>query len=1521
MRVVERGVSVQGVNRTVRDSREAPGFLRDCKNIRLRDQKIERRPGYEQYYPVTDAIKGQQLMKQTPVIELKSAQDPLSGVGVGDEFQFGDFLRVPSSYGLIRWHDDFQPKTTRDWTVEFGLTLGEEEPIFPGRLSYNASYGSGATNRIALRNVSGNFIFDQTILANDLTFYDGVANRTLNPNTGPSAVVDDAFAISALAIAYGTAQLEVTCTLIESGVYYPYEVKLSYGWGTYTPGDHYHVAVIHNSSGRTIKLFVDGVERGSYTYAAGRKFAGEEEDLNGRTEIRKRDIVLLNECTVRGSYSSNCKLARYSPGNQKFHHYKGVNTEYGFTAPPGNIYWFSPPRGTGMNNLRIWHEDRTESISNYMIVELPTPYPANLKGYWKLNDGSGTLFDKVGTKHGSVHSTYPQYVADDDLLHNIGIQFSDNQYLIRSYQRDQYKGILDSHRVLIDTMQGENAPTVTGIAWSTLSGAAQISALNDFTIQIQFRTPYTFQQEMAYNNAYPAKLLSWPTGTRNRPGDAGSTGGNEPTAYALRDGSINTNLIHGWDGTSASPQDFLYHPDMDQTLWSIEGSGILEDSDANNYASRRRLPLARGLLDPDGHVIFEFFADGDDGSTTNQGRYLRLRSSSPLSEDTVKTITFKKTTVFNPAVGGSLQSEKGFVLEILDETGASLGTMIKDPLASGGATDGDADCYSRAVAHEADYDVIIGSSYVNDLHHRCISDPRNDTVTGKAGTPYPVAGRHRSGMQDACGFFRLGFFRMWSRSLEINELVQNATRSLKDRTDDTALLFNLEPENPTGRFVYNNAKYALAFELGYKSWGVPEPDGTGGITRFNTTTGEADGFDSATWAGEDCLGYGPLPSGFKRDGAVGAVCRGIGSYNAALTRNFGLTAVFDDMMLFDSLLQGSLSTRYVQRAGLLNEFIPSTRRFFSSLGDRTFITSKGAVPKSFNGSIVNELGFQEYRGPRMLATTSSSGGSLIDNTWFGIRVVYYAEQYGIFHVSPRIVIRTPSGASNANRIYVSNIPPHPDSRVSSIRIYVTTGEATRDLASNAPVRYLASYANLYHRSIQITDVTGIGTDALDSQVFPVPAAAYSVAALGRLWLAGDPTFPDTVYFSKSGNPEKFDTISDQIVIEGNGDRINGLLAIFGSVFVFSPNAIHRIDEVAVGSFIPTKVSDIGPASDSSLAVISIASTGRTAIAFWSNFGPYLFDGVRLQNIGYPVRKGHTRAYDWLDPTSVVVLNDVNEEELIFFYKSKDSAGSVASLYDSAVLYNYRNASWKFDDCLSINESFADTVSVNAENPEIEGDADAESVPDLEGSMLLTLVGSRNGMLYKWGQGDYDGATPGQAATGTVLSYSSGVITIDASIWTTDTLFGLWATVYDTDNGNYFCLPIISNTANTVTLDTSFAAVGFTPAAGHLVYPSRPVAYFETPWDVLDSPVFEKTVNEIMFWISQDWRFKVSLDWADATSPEWTVVAADSGKRVRSHENFQCESIKLEMQSVELSSRVDQYAYQVEDASEVARASQ
>ena len=643
---------------------------------------------------------------------------------------------------------------------------------------------------------------------------------------------------------------------------------------------------------------------------------------------------------------------------------------------------------------------------------------------------------------------------------------------------------------------------------------------------------------------------------------------------------------------------------------------------------------------------------------------------------------------------------------------------------------------------------------------------------------------------------------------------------------------------------------------------------------------------------------------------------------------------FKDHLSIDQELNGGVEPLYIQSHGLLNDFAAGEDWTGTAIGDRTILTSFGGIPKVYNGKNLLPAGLKKWSGgsPIVKGVKYDSAVTLVDQEveaglWYGVGVVYFSEEYGLIHVSPRSVVLVPEEDADNKKgtIRLYSIPAHPDPRITGYSIYRTIGQETASLAKATPLFPATSmYANKFSVEQWLTKQTPY-PGPLDENITPLPVCAHAAAINNRLYLAGDVLVGDTIYFSDPGNPEKFDTVANRLVIEeASGDKINGLASMYGTLFAFKSNSLWRIEEVNVGQHQVQKIASVGAVSKNSIVLLNMPDTGRTVIAFWSQHGPYLFDGASLQYIGFPIEEkdnpGVPNAeYTWLDPQSVTASHDIRNREVIFYYKLT----AAAERHTEAVVYNYRfNAWYRYTEGLGkIGLSTTFTGSDIGD-----GSFGFGRLPGLGfTSEFHAYVGATNGKVYKWAESEDDGLPGSDSATEYEVNGSTATSsTADCTVTIQGTILGnnaykhLWATVRDAATGEWYSRPVVSNTTTTVVLDASlsglaFDARPFEPRPGDTLYLCRAPASMEFPWDLMDIPFKDKEVIDLMTWHNGNFYMRMSKDWDDTKEvvPFTTKLNDADAGRNRTEVLKAAEAFKLKLVSFDKGATLDSYAYNVD----------
>lgn len=1588
--IVDRGLPLEGIQTSVRDQRIPYSYPRALKNVSLRDKRIRRRSGMEEFS--VEKVFGQQLTKHTSN-SLHGVEDRPTAAA------HYNFFRSPLSYGLLRWSEYNQLRKNKNTLIQFILTLGDLEELVlnPYIRTSRSIYGA---DRIEIRGSEGVYVYDQTVLANHVTIspyvddsIELITNGTFdtdtdwtkgtgwsisggqathtgtagylsqniltpgkiykitfdivsapNPatdfiqpyyNNSPAiglfssvgthsvtatalsgglgcalrgsgnVVVDnisvrevagiynitpngtgthnDVVPLTSLAVAYNRQKITLKYDLWNStDSVYVLGKKLEYTLPQYRKGDAYHISILQ--IGSTLTFYVDDIECGSYTLAADEHFVGEYDATNGQTVALKRDVVLLNECTARGTYSSTCVPQKNVSTLASDHGYATFYSYNQTTDTRVEPWACSPPAGTGITELRYFNTDDLDSALK-VIDELTHQRYIAKNGvatpiaYFPLDSGFGYCRDEINDNSAvSIHHSYAPIIDDTGLLHSKGLHFADGQHVITSFSKDAGTNLISPAHSVLSRMF---APAVAGTSSGLLSSG-------EFTFEVQIRTPNTFGQNISTHNG-AISLTGVKSDSRE--------GLEYAKSFGLTDGRYDygTSYIRDENGTAVTTNQMRWHRAFDQTIFSVEGISIFTDaghSSQDNWYSgdARKVPLVRGLLTPEGKVAFELYSY----NSTNHTRELRVVSSTALDVSTVYTLGFRRRMIYVYDPAATAKRVCGFALEIFINGTLSESLVVDDGVISiPGSHISITGLTSYLTPCAGVGDIIIGASYVNHGIDASMTTPNADSATA---VYWPTSQRFMAHRQDQVGFFTLGYFRLWHRSLSNADLVTYANSKINSNT--TGLVFNLEVENAVGDEFYDKGSYSVRWSSNYKGWGYPQIDtsyvGVGGIT-----TGLQTG-----WLLEDSLGYDKVGTPyntqyrFKNNGR-NLECTGLAFYSPTLSSTFGILAAFKGFTRFDKNADGDFVSVQSPGYGLLSNYSTTGRWQGVNIGDRTVLTSPSGFPKIFNGTHVLPLGFREYRGGRLLLT-SDNAGTLTSAKYYGVRVFYFAEKNNIYHISDQYVIHLHSHKA----IYVNNIPQHPDPRVTSIMIGVTTAQETYDLAANAPVYAQPDFRpNRMIEQVSITseNVTTILPTSYTKPPHGTTAASYN----SRLFIAGDPNIPDIVYFSDAGNPEAWDTLTNRIVLEeGSGDRIVALRAMFGALYAFKANSIWRIDEVAVGQFQLTRIAAIGPASELSLETITIPDSGRTAIIFWSAHGPYLFDEVNLQYLGFPVEQ-EDKGFDYVKHDTVFTVHDLANRSVLFYYQTPDAGNR----YNAALVFNYRHNVWTTDT----GRPGYVGLSVDITKRSFGSSIDSE----LYKLDYLGLVGSDNGTIYKLSNDTvFDGYSYDDQHEFSVTSWneSENVLSIDWGILDppeTDTLNGLWITVLTTDKRSWVQLPILRNDENYLYVDTSNADLTFSLDSSETVQFGLAPVYAEFPWDMLDVPYYDKQIHRATFWASNKFLYAMKHSWRDYDNLTWKDVNATGGRIHIERPARTGESFKMFIQTTEKSFRFDGVVYVVE----------
>jgi len=127
--------------------------------------------------------------------------------------------------------------------------------------------------------------------------------------------------------------------------------------------------------------------------------------------------------------------------------------------------------------------------------------------------------------------------------------------------------------------------------------------------------------------------------------------------------------------------------------------------------------------------------------------------------------------------------------------------------------------------------------------------------------------------------------------------------------------------------------------------------------------------------------------------------------------------------------------------------------------------------------------------------------------------------------------------------------------------------------------------------------------------FPQPMQ-YMVTHNGRLYGAGDPASPNTLYFSEPLLPDAWPSLNSLDLEGSTGQIIRGLVSLLGNLYIFTQSSTWVLAGTGPTNFQLLLIDgQIGCTSHFSISVI------ENAVYFASHRGPYRFDGARFEFLG------------------------------------------------------------------------------------------------------------------------------------------------------------------------------------------------------------------------------------------------------------------------------------------------------------------
>lgn len=243
-------------------------------------------------------------------------------------------------------------------------------------------------------------------------------------------------------------------------------------------------------------------------------------------------------------------------------------------------------------------------------------------------------------------------------------------------------------------------------------------------------------------------------------------------------------------------------------------------------------------------------------------------------------------------------------------------------------------------------------------------------------------------------------------------------------------------------------------------------------------------------------------------------------------------------------------------------------------------------------------------GPVAAPVLASGGGTgTIDGDIIGHYTYVHKNGTTVLLESPPSPPSTTITVSRVGTINWSSIAAtSPDARVTHIRLY--RADAGND---SRMVTEFALGTTTYSDTTAYLSLGGV----LQEDGGLPPYTLYAIIYKDRAYYAGDPTYPDRVWFSVKEQPELVD--AENFFRTASGEAVTGLGVQGDTLVVFTPNTMDVVKEFATDDFARRQVSpSIGCISHHSIVNIN------DRLWFASSGGIYVWDGS-LRNMTYENR--------------------------------------------------------------------------------------------------------------------------------------------------------------------------------------------------------------------------------------------------------------------------------------------------------------
>lgn len=471
------------------------------------------------------------------------------------------------------------------------------------------------------------------------------------------------------------------------------------------------------------------------------------------------------------------------------------------------------------------------------------------------------------------------------------------------------------------------------------------------------------------------------------------------------------------------------------------------------------------------------------------------------------------------------------------------------------------------------------------------------------------------------------------------------------------------------------------------------------------------------------------------------------------------------------------------------------------------------------------------------APTAADTGVGVMNGTYEWALTYYNSNTGYESSRSTTTTTTPSN----EQTQVSWSAPA-DAQVTHVNVYVRKATISTGFYRAASVAVGSTTTTLNLSDNDYNALTVLAPDE-DENDPPPSGVKYLAWHKSRLFAATD----TEVYYSKVELPEAFDPEKYEPVNPSDGQKITGLLSVFGRLVVFKTDSLHAITGDGPSSWVVEEISrGVGCVAPCSIV------EAEGVVYWWSQEGPVMWDGVSA-----PMRLGKALVEATVNPLALATSR-------------LEQIAGVADLRQGRVMWAVPAQGQTENNLI---------VPFKYQLGQFEGlwtsihPASFVRGKDEDG-LDWVFVGNYSGRVFQWWDGLTDGVPAGATASGTFTPGSTSVSAISGTGFDTTTGYvGLYVSVVNASTWELIGRRRISaNTATSLTLANSLS--GLSAGTEYYFFIGGVNLVFDTKWQD-DAAAFYKKRYEFLFLETL----------ADAATPVYVQFHTDWGGSLESPQTW------------------------------------